>query len=110
MVAELDKTGKELLLTNEDWIGDQSSLTRINGGLLFAKNTPFTRALFRDMLDSHWFGPQGIRAPRIGGPALRGCASNEQLCLDAVRHRPEFKQRAMISSGLRYNCGANDKD
>jgi len=109
MIKELEDAGKDLFLTNEDWIGDVSSLTRINGGLLFAKNTPFTRGLFEDMLDSHWLGPDGISKPRIGGGRMAGCASNEQLCLDSVRHRREFKDKVLIKGGLTYNCGTNDK-
>lgn len=109
MVNELEEAGKDLLLTNEDWIGDTSSLTRINGGLLFAKNTRFCRDLFRDMLDAHWFGPRGLKSPRIGAPEMHGCASNEQLCIDAVRHRDAFKEKVVIKSGLKYNCGANAK-
>merc|ERR1712039_134662 len=79
MAAELHRAGKELLLSNEDWLGDQSSKDRINGGLLFAANTPFTRAVFEDMLDAHWGGKKGNPKPRTGGSAIQGCAGNEQL-------------------------------
>lgn len=109
MASELAEAGKDLLVTNEDWLGDQSSKTRINGGLLFARNTKFTRDLFKDMLDAHWGGHEGNPRPRIGGGAVRGCAGNEQLCLGAMQNRKEFQAKSMLTSGMRYNCGAKDQ-
>merc|ERR1712060_637901 len=109
MANLLEASGKEFFLANEDWIGDPSSKTRINGGLLFAKNTEFTRNLFEDMLDAHWSGPQNKERPRIGGSVMRGCSSNEQLCLDSIRNRPNFMSKSMMESRSRWNCGPNDK-
>mmetsp|Transcript_20460 Transcript_20460/g.44598 ORF Transcript_20460/g.44598 Transcript_20460/m.44598 type:complete len:756 (+) Transcript_20460:1-2268(+) len=108
MAQVLEDSGKQLFMTNEDWIGDISSKTRINGGLLFAKNTPWVLKLFQDMLDSHWYGPSGISNPRIGGSRLSGCASNEQLCIDGLRSRETFKEHVVIMPGYQYNCGTND--
>mmetsp|Transcript_131702 Transcript_131702/g.421370 ORF Transcript_131702/g.421370 Transcript_131702/m.421370 type:complete len:236 (-) Transcript_131702:61-768(-) len=108
MASELELAGKELLLSNEDWLGDESSKGRINGGLLFAKNTNYTRALFEDMLDAHWSGKPGKPKPRSGGATIQGCAGNEQLCLGAVQNRKEFKAKVLVTSGMRYNCGAKE--
>merc|ERR1719469_328537 len=93
MALELQGAGKELFLTNEDWLGDQSSQTRINGGLLFAKNTEFNKNVFEDMLQAH-MQSGGNPHPRIGGGTLTSCASNEQLCLAAFQTAPCFSRRA----------------
>lgn len=112
MADVLEKTGKELMIANEDWIpdpNDGAAATRINGGMLFAKNTKFVRDLLEDMLDAHWNGDKGLPHPKIGGGPIHGCASNEQLCLDAVRNHAMFKQNVLMESGLKYNCGAHAK-
>lgn len=101
LARELEHVGKELLLTNEDWLVEGAD--RINGGLLFAKNTPFTKALFADMLDAHYLGT--LERPRIGGGTMR-CGSNEQICFNNLRARPEFQEKTLILSGRRYNRGA----
>ncbi|CAK0792933.1 unnamed protein product [Prorocentrum cordatum] len=103
MAAELSAAGKELLITNEDWMGPGAGASRINGGLLFAANSPFTRALFEDMLDAHARGG-GFKQPRIGGAPLR-CGKSEQLCLNGLQDRQEFASRALLASGTRYNRG-----
>merc|ERR1712060_673208 len=108
MANLLEASGKEFFLANEDWIGDPSSKTRINGGLLFAKNTEFTRALFADMLAAHQSN-FGLRSPQIGGGPMRGCGSNEQLCLDSIRKRETFSKNVLIASGKQYNCGITEQ-
>ena len=80
-IAEiLDKKGKELFLTNEDWL-DENGARRINGGLMLAKNTIFTQNLFQDTFESHVKGYQTLKNARIGTGVLR-CTSNEQICLN----------------------------
>lgn len=107
IAADLETAGKDIFFTNEDWIGDVSSKTRINGGFLFAKNTAFTRSLFEDLLDAHWYGPRNRQRPRIGGDVMLGCSSNEQLCISSIQRRPEFSSRIIMESGKIYNCGTN---
>merc|ERR1712004_538569 len=80
MIFELmDKKKKDLFLTDEDWL--KYGEGRINGGLIVAKNTPFTRALFQDTFDAHILGPTPLKHWRIG---VQGavCSSNEQICLN----------------------------
>ncbi|CAE7566501.1 Nmral1, partial [Symbiodinium sp. CCMP2456] len=76
----LDRKGKDLFLTNEDWL-DQNGEARINGGLMLAKNTPFTQNLFQDTFDAHVAGYKLLKKARIGTPVIR-CTSNEQICLN----------------------------
>lgn len=108
MAGELEASGKDLFVSNEDWIGDVSSKKRINGGLLFAKNTAFTRGLFGDLLDAHWYGPGSKRRSRTFGDVLGGCNSNEQLCLGSIQGRHQFASKMLMTSGSKYNCGPND--
>jgi len=103
MAAELAAAGKDFLLTNEDWMGPGAGASRINGGMLFAANTPFTKALFEDMLDAHLL-EEGNQQPRLGGALLK-CHSNEQLCLNALQKRPAFASRTLLTSGIRFNRG-----
>merc|ERR1719327_1019993 len=49
--ALLEETGKELFVSDEDWL--KHGQGRINGGVVFAQNTNFTRALFQDLWDCH---------------------------------------------------------
>ncbi|CAE7739069.1 Nmral1, partial [Symbiodinium sp. CCMP2592] len=66
----LDRKGKDLFLTNEDWL-DQNGEARINGGLMLAKNTQFTQNLFQDTFDAHVAGYKLLKKARIGTPVIR---------------------------------------
>ncbi|CAK0910290.1 unnamed protein product, partial [Prorocentrum cordatum] len=111
--AALVHHAHDFLLTNEDWMGPGAGASRINGGMLFAANTPFTKALFEDMLDAHLL-EEGNQQPRLGGALLK-CHSNEQLCLNALQKRPAFASRTganaspptrtLLTSGIRFNRG-----
>eukprot|EP00438_Fugacium_kawagutii_P029171 Skav214790 [mRNA] locus=scaffold3850:46376:47479:+ [translate_table: standard] len=104
--AILDAKGKELFLTNEDWL-DENGARRINGGLMFAKNTKFTQNLFQDTFDAHWAGYNFLKHARIGTPTLR-CTSNEQICLNDLYYGDEehFTSKVIMASGKQYNRGA----
>jgi len=107
-IAEvLEKEHKELFLTDEDWL-DANGKGRINGGLMFAKNSNFTRGLFQDTFDAHVKGPALHKHWRIGVP-VQQCTSNEQICLNDLWHGQQksyFVPHAIMASGLRYNRGA----
>jgi len=108
MAAVLDAEGKDVFLTDEDWMINGKG--RINGGILFAKNTEFSQHFFRDTFSAHLRGdvPDELRAWHI--PGLRAvCVSNEQLCLADVwqgGRAPEVAQHVILMSGRKYNRGA----
>ncbi|CAK0868885.1 unnamed protein product, partial [Prorocentrum cordatum] len=102
----LQDKGVDLFMTNEDWLlyGEN----RINGGLMMAKNTLFTRQLFQDTFDAHIQGPKKLKNWRIGVDLME-CSSNEQICLNELwsgSGRAHFAHKAMMASGKRYNRGA----
>merc|ERR1712083_774787 len=86
MAAALKDIGKEVLLTNEDWLGGKAPTERINGGMLFVKNTPWTRALFEDLLEAHQLGSKKLENPRTGLNAF-SCGNNEQICLNSLQFK-----------------------
>lgn len=95
----LESEGKDLFLTNEDWL-DENGARRINGGLMFAKNSIFTQNLFQDTFDAHWAGYKFLKNARIGTPSLR-CTSNEQICLNDLYYGDEehFTSKVIMASG-----------
>lgn len=100
MAALLERAGKDVLLSDEDWLLHGEG--RINGGLLFAKNTKFSRTLFRDTFDCHRHGPD-MAGWRIGVQVQ--CTSNEQIALNDLKEWPQFNQHTMVTSGKTYNRG-----
>lgn len=102
----LESEGKDLFLTNEDWL-DENGARRINGGLMFAKNSIFTQNLFQDTFDAHWAGYKFLKNARIGTASLR-CTSNEQICLNDLYYGDEehFTSKVIMASGKKYNRGA----
>mmetsp|Transcript_82286 Transcript_82286/g.191070 ORF Transcript_82286/g.191070 Transcript_82286/m.191070 type:complete len:271 (-) Transcript_82286:58-870(-) len=103
----LEEEGKDLFLTDEDWL-DANGKGRINGGLMFAKNTNFTRGLFLDTFDAHVKGPAQHRHWRIG-ISVQQCTSNEQICLNDLyygQNKQHFVPHAIMASGKKYNRGA----
>ena len=106
IAAILDAEGKDLFLTNEDWL-DENGARRINGGLMFAKNAQFTQNLFQDTFDAHWAGYNFLKNARIGTPSLR-CTSNEQICLNDLYYgdQEHFTSKVIMASGKQYNRGA----
>lgn len=106
IVAILSKNGKDLFLTDEDWLKNGEG--RINGGLMFCKNTPFTRWLFQDTFHAHLMGPAHLKNWKIGVDEME-CSSNEQICLNDLWRgsgKSKFAPYAMMASGLIYNRGA----
>jgi len=108
MASVLDAQGKDILLTDEDWMINGKG--RINGGILFAKNTEFSRMFFHDTFDAHVRGdvPYEQRAWRIKDQKSV-CVSNEQICLSDVWQNgkmPEVAQHVILTSGRKYNRGA----
>lgn len=100
------KNNKDLFLTDEDWL--QYGAGRINGGLIVAKNTEFTRNLFQDTFDAHLTGPKPLRKGRIGVENLM-CSSNEQICLNDLwkgGRGPFFAEFTMMEGGKKWNHGA----
>lgn len=106
MALELKIQNKQLFLSDEDWLKNGEG--RINGGLLFAQNTPFTRAVFRDTFDAHVIGPgrgdRGLENWRIGLKDVR-CGGNEQDCLNQLKGKPQFSPHIIVASGKKYNRG-----
>lgn len=102
----MDRKGKDIFLTDEDWL--EYGEGRINGGLMFAKNTAFTQGLFQDTFDAHISGNARHKDWRIGIPELE-CSSNEQICLNDLYRgagKKWFEPKAMMASGKTYNRGA----
>jgi len=102
MAAKLDKAGRDVMFTNEDWLRNGAS--RINGGVIFAKNTLFSKDLFRDTVDAHVQGPRGLKKWRIGIQD-RQCSSNEQICLNDVMSIDHVRARCLVESGITHNRG-----
>lgn len=98
----LEDEKKDVFLSDEDWL--KYGEGRINGGLIFVKNTNFTRALFNDTFDAHRAGrPIDWRI----GVKIQ-CTSNEQICLNALFNgdgKEVFRPKSMIASGKRFNRG-----
>eukprot|EP00931_Biecheleriopsis_adriatica_P008288 TRINITY_DN109499_c0_g1_i1.p2 TRINITY_DN109499_c0_g1~~TRINITY_DN109499_c0_g1_i1.p2 ORF type:complete len:235 (-),score=33.98 TRINITY_DN109499_c0_g1_i1:62-766(-) len=107
IAAILDQEGKDLFLTDEDWL-DQHGKGRINGGLMFAKNSKFSQSLFQDTFDAHVAGYDFLKNGRLGIKSLR-CTSNEQVCLNDLFYATEKDKMAdftIMASGKQYNRGA----
>jgi len=107
MAAELDAQGKDILMTDEDWL--KNGKGRINGGVLFAKNTEFSRMFFHDTFDAHVRGdvPWEQRAWRMKDQHSV-CPSNEQVCLHDIWQDgkdPEVARHVTLMSGRKYNRG-----
>lgn len=104
MAKELERTGRDILLTDEDW--RKGGKGHINGGVLFAKATDYSRTFFRELMQAHTLGPT------YRGPAPR-CVSNEQLCLHGSlmpkqnHGYPGLGDKLLLSSGTRYNRGSS---
>lgn len=102
----LEAKGKDIFLTDEDWL--EHGEGRINGGLMFAKSTDFTKGLFQDTFDAHLAGSAMLKNWRIGVDEME-CSSNEQICLNDLwqgKGKLWFEPHAMMASGLIYNRGA----
>jgi len=95
MAAILETTGKDLLVADEDWLVNGAG--RVNGGLLFARNTPWTRKLFRDLFDCHYTG--------FNKDLNFYCTSNEQIALNDLMARPNFPDHILVTSGKKFNRG-----
>jgi len=95
MAAELERTGRDILIADEDWWLNGKGM--LNGGMVFAKNTPFTRKFFNSIVQAHIWGHN------YTGPGSK-CFDNEQLCLSAsVTAYPGLKDKLLVASGGRWN-------
>lgn len=97
----LDRKQKDLFLTDEDWLKYDEG--RINCGLVMARNSKFTQALFQDTFDAHVMGPTPLKNWRIGVKNVV-CSSNEQICLNDLwrgGRGPIFSDHAMMAGGKR---------
>lgn len=106
IAATMDSHKKHLFITNEDWLKDGKD--RINGGLMFAKNTNFTKSVFQDTFHAHLAGNAVLKNWRIGIPELE-CSSNEQICLNDLYQGPGrdyFASFTTMASGMKFNRGA----
>lgn len=103
VAKQLAIQNRDIFFTNEDWL--ESGSKRINGGVIFARNRPFAKDLFKDTVDAHSVGPQGLASWRIGIKNHQ-CTSNEQICLnDAMDASSEMRAHVLLASGIRYNRG-----
>jgi len=95
MADELKRTGRDIFIADEDW--SIRGKGKINGGLVLAKNTDFSRQFFGDIVASHVMGDA------YKGPGPR-CKNNEQLCLAAaITSYPELRDKILVASGQRWN-------
>lgn len=97
----LEEKGNDLFLSDEDWLKHGEG--RINGGVLFAKNTNFTRALFQDLWECH--RNLRIEHPRTLDDGGMGCGGNEMDALNEWHGRRGMKAKMHVASGKRWNRG-----
>mmetsp|Transcript_95084 Transcript_95084/g.132129 ORF Transcript_95084/g.132129 Transcript_95084/m.132129 type:complete len:188 (-) Transcript_95084:47-610(-) len=102
MAAMLDKEGRDVLFTDEDWL--LHGARRINGGVILAKGSSWSQDLFRDTVEAHELGPRGLQRWRVGVQDHQ-CSSNEQICLNDVIGLEPLKKRSMLASGISFNRG-----
>merc|ERR1719387_2215320 len=104
MAEMLERTKKDIIVADEDWRTDGRG--HLNGGLIFAKSTNFSRTFFANIVRSHTEGPAYLGV----GPR---CAKNEQLCLQAALDAyPGLSDHLLVASGSRFNrhpCGWTGK-
>jgi len=101
MAQRLEQDNKDILVADEDWL--QNGDGRINGGMVFAKNSEFSRRFFRDTFDCHVRGAGGTW--QLDPQLDQGCTTNEQLLLNDLKGKQFFKEHVMIESGKKYNRG-----
>lgn len=94
----LDESGKDMLFTDEDW--HVNGTHRVNGGLLFAKVTDFTKEYYGGLVQAHREGPW--YTPQFG---CGKCSSNEQLCIQGWMNCNflNITDRFLWASGIKYN-------
>merc|ERR1719282_651390 len=95
MIHMLDATQKDVLLANQDWQKNGGE-KRINCGMMFVKNTEFTRTLFQNLVQAHMQGPKYV------GPGS-ACVSDCHCFQTWVKTYPNLEQHLLIASGLKYN-------
>jgi len=101
MAQRLEQENKDILVADEDWL--QYGEGRINGGMVFAKNSAFSRTFFRDSFDCHVRGRGGQW--QVDPQMDQECKTNEQIMLNDLRGKPFFTKHVMVESGKRYNRG-----
>jgi len=96
MARELEKVAKDILLADEDW--RERGAGRINGGMLFAKATDYSRMALKEMLVSHQQGTHYRNHPYK-------CIQNDQLCLQEWYNLNTINalKHFHITSGIKYN-------
>jgi len=101
LAALLEEKEKDLFLSDEDWLKHGEG--RINGGVVFAKNTNFTRALFKDLWECH--RNLRIEKPRTLHDGGMGCGGNEMDALNEWHGRKGMKEKMHVAGGKRWNRG-----
>mmetsp|Transcript_67455 Transcript_67455/g.190149 ORF Transcript_67455/g.190149 Transcript_67455/m.190149 type:complete len:375 (+) Transcript_67455:78-1202(+) len=89
--------GKDLIIAKEDW--RHKGRRSVNTGVMLARSTDFTRALFGDLVSSFHGGSA------YAGPGGR-CRMNEQMCLQrwlGQRLYPNISDRVLAVSSLGHN-------
>lgn len=95
MADQLTTHHRDVFLTNEDWLANGAK--RINGGVIFAKNSQWSKDLFQDTTEAHVLGPRGLKSWRIGIQNHQ-CSSNEQICLnDAMAASSDMGAHALLA-------------
>lgn len=101
MAAILDKEKKDLFTASEDWL--KYGENRLNGGVLLAKNTQWTRDLFQDLFECH--RAMRLYHTRTLGDSAIQCSSNEMVALNDWKDRDETKRKLYLASGRYWNRG-----
>lgn len=95
LIKEVNSAGKDVLVTNKDY-EKAGGASRLDCSLIFAKNTDFSRALFRDLLQSHLVGPEHK------GPGHH-CTSACECFHSWLGVYPKLDNHLLVVSGTRYN-------
>lgn len=101
MAAVLDEKGKDLFTASEDWL--KYGEDRLNGGVLLAKNSQWTRDLFQDLWDCH--RAMRLQHTRTLNSGAIQCSSNEMVALNDWKGRKETKDKLHLASGRYWNRG-----
>lgn len=100
LIKHLEALGKDVMYADEDWVkndkGEPNSKGRLNGGMIFAKNTPWAARFFRNISAYH-------------SEILPRCTSNEQLCMRTYveNNHNNAQDRVVVASGNVFNRHPN---
>lgn len=106
MASTLEAEGKDVLVTENDWLMGGSG--SISTAVIFARKTPFARALFHDILGAHELGHGARdRGPDHWQLGLQNvsCLSSERECLQSLLGQKQFVDGVHLASGRRFSRG-----